>query len=196
MDGFVDDAEEDDRRVVLRTARLTLRAPRREDARAIANLANNPQVAENLSSMPHPYDETDAIAWIDRPTPRESAARFVILQGRLLIGAVGCGKLEPEADFPEIGYWIGQPYWGCGFGTEAAQAMIDHVFNTTRNRQILGSCRVTNRTSRRVLQKCGFQYFGDDMIHSRYFNSAVAVHRFRLERAIWASLKAWGAGAK
>ena len=196
MDGFVDDAEDDDRRLVLRTGRLTLRAARHDDVRTIVALANNPLVAENLSSMPHPYSESDAMAWIERPERRGAATRFVVLHGHLVVGAAGCGKLDAEADFPDLGYWIGQPYWGCGFGTEAAQAVIDHVFATTAFRQILGGCRVANRGSRRVLQKCGFQYLGDDMIQSRFFASAVAVHRFRLERSIWESLKAWGAGCK
>lgn len=185
--------ENDDEDTVLETPRLILRPPRPADAAALAVLANNPRVVENTGRLPYPYGEHDARQWIARPA-RKREARFVIAfkpPEPTLVGVVGFDRLV-DGDAPDLGYWLGEPYWGQGFATEAARAAIDFAFVTHGFKRLAAGCRVTNTASRRVLEKCGFQYCGDSMMESRYFGGTVPVRRFRFDRGIWTSLRQWG----
>ena len=107
-----------------------------------------------------------------------------------LIGGCGVGKLFGVD--PEIGYWLGVPYWGNGYATEAARAVIDHAFTALGIDKLEAGARVSNPASRRVLEKCGFQWTGVVLARIRALNSAAPVDRFRLDRGLWASLKSWG----
>lgn len=108
-----------------------------------------------------------------------------------IIGAVGYSALD-ESGPVHLGYWIGEPFWGQGFATEAAQAMVDHVFSTTPLNALAGAARVTNPASRRVLVKCGFQFSDQSMISSRGAGGPISVDRFMLDRSTWRALKRWG----
>jgi RimJ/RimL family protein N-acetyltransferase len=177
---------------VLETARLILRAPRLGDAKVIAALANDRQIAENTARIPHPYKITDAKDWIAGANKDPDGASYVItLADGTLIG--GCSLAVRDNDPPaEIGYWLGLPYWGKGFATEAVRALIDHAFGDLDHEALQSSARVTNPGSRRVLEKCGFQWTGVGLCRIRAIHSSAPVDRFRLERGIWASLKSWG----
>ena len=75
---------------------------------------------------------------------------------------------------------------------EAVHALIDHAFGDLDHEALQASARVTNPASRRVLEKCGFQWTGVGLCRVRAIHSSAPVDRFRLERGIWASLKSWG----
>ena len=83
-------------------------------------------------------------------------------------------------------------YWGKGYATEAVRALIDHAFTDLEHTALQSSVRVTNPASRRVLEKCGFQWTGVGLCRIRALGSSVPVDRFRLERGIWTALKSWG----
>ena len=176
---------------VLETQRLVLRAPQLEDAKAVAALANDRRIAENTARVPHPYRIADAESWITAAgAALEGETYLITLANRTLVG--GCGFDMRDGPVPEIGYWLGTRYWGKGYATEAVRALIDHAF-TDLGHQALQSCvRVTNPGSRRVLEKCGFQWTGVGLCRIRALGSSVPVDRFRLERGIWTALKSWG----
>ncbi|MBL4645908.1 MAG: GNAT family N-acetyltransferase [Rhizobiales bacterium] len=109
-----------------------------------------------------------------------------------IIGACRFGKPHEGYEGFEIGYWLGQPFWGQGHAADACHALIDHIFNTTNAQSIWVSCRVTNLRSRRVIEKCGFQFRESGMSHSVALGGMSPVERFVLDRQIWESLKAWG----
>ena len=158
---------------VLETDRLFLRAPKLDDAKVIAKLANNRKIAEMTALIPHPYGVDDARTWIESLSEEGRGWTFAITakaEGGALIGACGYGR-RPDDEEPEIGYWIGEPHWGKGYAT---------------------GCRVTNLASRRVIEKCGFQWTGAALFRVRALGASVPADRFRLERSIWASLRAWG----
>lgn len=179
----------DGRVPVLETARLKLRAPRREDAKAIAPLANDFRVAANTARLPHPYGIADAEQFIATANSREGEACFVVTRDGRLIGICG---IDPREEGPEIGYWFGVPYWGRGYATEAARALVDHAFDDLGYETLQSGARVSNPASRRVLEKCAFQWTGVRLTRICAINSAAPVDRFRLDRGLWASLKAWG----
>jgi RimJ/RimL family protein N-acetyltransferase len=175
--------------------RLVLRAPHAEDIDALAHLANNANIATMVSRMPHPYTAKDAADFVRRTTNGEiGKCVYAITRGDN--GTfLGCCALEPQQDehTVEIGYWLGEPYWNRGFATEAAHALIDIAFRTRNDLDHIDArCRVTNIASRRVIQKCGFQFQGTGMIQCLALGGMVAVEWFRLDRKTWMSLRSWG----
>jgi RimJ/RimL family protein N-acetyltransferase len=175
---------------VLKTERLVLRAPRLEDAKAIARLANDRRIAENTTRIPHPYRLADAEAFIAQINAGNGELALLITRDGAPIGACGLAQLEGPA--PDLGYWLGAAYWGNGYATEAARALIDHAFTARGCEALQAGARVTNPASRRVLEKCGFQWTGVGLYRIRALSSSAPIDRFRLDRGIWASLKSWG----
>lgn len=182
--------------VVIETARLVLRAPSKRDLDDIVELANNIRVAEMTATIPHPYSRADAEAWLDKVEHGLGHSLVVFAKGekRVLVGVTGFGHRGDEYN-PEIGYWIGEPHWRKGFATEATRALIDHAFSETGIEALGASCRIHNQSSRRVIEKCGFQWVGAGLNQVKSLNASVPVDRFVLERRTWESLRAWGASA-
>jgi RimJ/RimL family protein N-acetyltransferase len=176
---------------VLETARLVLRAPRLGDVKAVAALANDRRIAENTARIPHPYRTADAEDFITTANRGNDTTFLVTLAGGATIGAVGLSQLDRHP--PEIGYWLGVKHWGKGYATEAVRAVIDHAFTDRDCEAIQSAARVTNPASRRVLEKCGFQWTGAGLLRIRAIASSAPIDRFRLDRGLWASLKSWGA---
>jgi RimJ/RimL family protein N-acetyltransferase len=175
---------------VLETKRLAMRAPRLEDAKRVAALANDRRIAENVARIPHPYQVPDAESFISGANKVGGEAVFLItLRDETVIGA--CGIMLQERT-PELGYWLGLPYWGKGYATEALHAVIDYAFTDLAHDELQAGARVTNPASRRVLEKCGFQWTGVGLTRIRAIKSSAPIDRFRLERGIWSALKGWG----
>jgi RimJ/RimL family protein N-acetyltransferase len=175
---------------VLETERLILRAPRLEDAKAIATLANDRRIAENTARIPHPYRVADAEAFIAGVNVPGGEVVFLITDlDDTLLGACGVSTLDGQG--PELGYWLGVPFWGQGYATEAVRAVIDYAFTELEHEFLNAGARVTNPDSRRVLEKCGFQWTGVGLYRIRAIASSAPIDRFRLERRIWESLKSW-----
>jgi RimJ/RimL family protein N-acetyltransferase len=175
---------------VLETARLSLRAPCREDARMLATLANEFRVAVNTARLPHPYRVEEAEEFIAAANSRAGEACFVVIRAGRPIGVC---SIDPREEGPELGYWFGVCFWGRGYATEAARAVVDYAFGDLQCERLRSGARVSNPASRRVLEKCAFQWTGVRLTRIRSINSAAPVDRFCLDRGLWASLKSWGA---
>jgi RimJ/RimL family protein N-acetyltransferase len=174
---------------VLETQRLVLRAPCPDDAEDLARLINDRRIAVNSARIPYPYNVEDAEQFIAVVNRQDGEAAFLITLDDVLIG--GCGVAQSNSG-PELGYWVGVPFWGQGFATEAARAVIDHAFGTLGHEELEAGARVSNPASRRVLEKCGFQWTGVRLARIRAINSAAPADRFRLDRRLWESLKTLG----
>jgi RimJ/RimL family protein N-acetyltransferase len=180
---------------VLETKRLALRAPRLKDAKTVAALANDRRIAENTARIPHPYKMSDAEGFIAGANKAGGEAMFLItLRDATVIGACGIMLQERmgQEQTPELGYWLGVPYWGKGYATEALHAAIDYAFADLAHDELQAGARVTNPASRRVLEKCGFQWTGVGLYRISSIKSSAPIDRFRLERGIWSALKGWG----
>lgn len=173
-------------RPILKTQRLILRAPRADDAQALAALMNDRRIAENTARVPHPYTVRDAESFIDHVAKGGETAFVITLANGEMIGNCGIGRLR--ADGPEIGYAIGVRDWGNGYATEAARAIIDHAFTDLGFDELRAGARVSNPASRRVLEKCGFAWTGVVLQRVRALDTSVPCDRFRLDRAAWALL--------
>jgi RimJ/RimL family protein N-acetyltransferase len=175
---------------VLETKRLTLRAPTLKDAKAVAVLANDRRIAENSARIPHPYKLADAENFIAGANKADGETVFLIVRNGTIMGACGVAVADPNA--PELGYWLGVPHWGQGFATEALHAVIDFAFSEFEHSALHAGARVTNPASRRVLEKCGFQWTGVGLYRINAIRSSAPIDRFRLERGIWQAIKGWG----
>lgn len=145
----------------LKTERLTLRIPHPDDTDRVAKLMGDKRIVRNLGRAPYPYGRQDAVNWI--AGAREGHKRgderpFAIdLAGEGIIGASGVSMLE---NYWEIGYWIGVPYWGQGYVTEAARAVLDWAQRRLDGDGFLSGHFTDNPASGRVLTKLGFVRVG------------------------------------
>jgi RimJ/RimL family protein N-acetyltransferase len=166
-----------ERKPVLRTRRLVLRVPRFEDAKPFAMLAGDLRVAENTATISSPCSAVTARQWI-ADAILQPATYMITVDGE----AIGACSLDGCDGIPELGLWIGVPFWGCGYGTEAARSLIGRAFNDLGHKAIAACARVSNPVSRRMLEKCGFQWTGVGLRRIRAIGSSVPVDRFLLER--------------
>jgi RimJ/RimL family protein N-acetyltransferase len=179
----------------LETRRLWLRWPRQADAAAIVRLAGEKVVADMMRVIPHPYGPDDATRFVlaARAGNAEGRALQLAITPRSkpgsLIGVVGIRA--GEGGVPSLGYWLGTPYWGQGFATEAARSLVDAFFAYTDGKELVASARVINPDSARVLEKCGFAAVGSGLESFPARGGLLPVDHFRLDRRKWQSLKTW-----
>ena len=144
------------------TERLILRAPVAADAADLAELANDPGVVGMLSSWPYPYTQDHAEAWLAKVAAADPRTRvdFVIEHRQFgVMGVIGVGEAEPRR--PEMGYWLGRPFWGRGYATEAVKATLEWVKGDWRRKVVWAGHFADNPASGQVLVKAGFLYTGD-----------------------------------
>jgi len=142
----------------IKTPRLSLRPWQARDIDSLCQLANNAKVSRFLrDAFPFPYLRQDAELWVQAsidPSPGKDLA--VDFQGQL-IGGLG---IHPFADVyrhsAEIGYWLGEPFWSQGFGTEAVGGLVRWAFESLPLIRIQAGVFEGNQASMRVLEKAGF----------------------------------------
>ena len=104
-----------------------MRPFRRSDAAEFTRLAGDWAVASMTSDIPHPLSQSQAYAWL---RPGRGEVRFAIeLDGQLIGGA---GYYRRRSGAAELGFWLGRPWWGRGYATEATQAIVHYGFQTRR----------------------------------------------------------------
>jgi [ribosomal protein S5]-alanine N-acetyltransferase len=140
--------------VSIRTPRLLLRAPTLSDAPRLALLAGDYDVASMTGTIPHPYSEEMAAEWIASVLAGEEGVVFAIIRSGALIGCTGYRAFG--GDHAELGYWIGKPYWGMGYATEAVRALIVHAFEADRFDYLTVGHFSDNPASERIIAKFGF----------------------------------------
>ncbi|HEY1859612.1 MAG TPA: GNAT family N-acetyltransferase [Gemmataceae bacterium] len=149
---------------VLSTARVLLRPFRLEDAPEVQRLACDREIAATTLRIPHPYPDGAAAEWIaglaSRYEKGESVA-FAITRASdgVMLGAIGL-DITREHDRAELGYWIGRPYWGNGYCTEAARAVVAYAFDGIGLNRITAAHFAHNVASGRVMQNVGMTYEG------------------------------------
>jgi RimJ/RimL family protein N-acetyltransferase len=174
------------------TDRLILRPPTADDAEAITVLADNYKVAVMLSRLPYPYrieHARDFIAWA-RKQPADAPVLAIHLKDerQTFLGVASCERRDGEG--PELGYWLGEPYWGKGYMSEAVKAVVARAFALARHQRLVAGCRLQNLASRRILEKAGFEHVGRYDIESLLLKAKVPGHRFSLTRERWQGLNA------
>lgn len=144
---------------ILTTQRLLLRRFGEGDVPAVTRLADDITIYRNTLKIPHPYTETDARLWlsIQKEQTRTGTGVVFAITGKddgLLMGACGM-ELVADHRRGELGYWLGRDYWGKGYATEAAAAVVGWGFETLGLARISAARFSDNPTSGRVLEKIG-----------------------------------------
>ena len=143
---------------------VRLRAWTLADAPALAKLINNKKVQDNLrDGLPFPYGEEDAKAFLSAmlaSDPDQNMAFAIEADGELIgsISATRCANIHFRT--AELGYYLGEPYWGKGFATEAVRQICDYIYRNTDIIRIFAEPFAYNTASCRVLEKAGFQLEG------------------------------------
>lgn len=124
----------------------------------IQQLANNPLIAQNLKDVfPHPYGLANAEEFLNLAKQGVLGHVFGIFVNDTFIGVC---RAVPQSDIyrnnAEIGYWIGEPYWGKGYATETVQLLTAFAFNELQVLRIFAGVFGSNKASMRVLEKAGY----------------------------------------
>ena len=128
------------------------------DLISLVKHANNLNVAKNLSTkFPYPYTETDGKAFIEFATKDNPIHIFTIDINGEAVGGIG---IHPGTDVfiknAELGYWLGEPFWGQGIISNAIKQIIDFAFTTYDIDRIVARTLGTNIASQKVLEKNSF----------------------------------------
>jgi ribosomal-protein-alanine N-acetyltransferase len=161
----------------LETERLLLRPFRNADAGEFARLAGDWAVASMTSDIPYPFSPAQAVGWL-RPVRGE--VRFGIELAGRLIG--GVGFYRRPSGVAELGFWLGRPWWGHGYATEAGRAVVRHGFANPRLPSFSSAHFADNQASARVLAKLGFEPVGRGLIACAARRNEVEVVTYWLGR--------------
>jgi len=166
----------------LRTARLLLRSHEDEDLPAIVRMAGVREIAATTLNIPHPYTMEDARKFLAESRVDFSAGRAVSFAiCRLPRGELrgGAGLAISDAhQRAELGYWIAVPFWGIGYATEAARAVVEYGFVKMGLHKIHAHVFAENTASSRVLEKIGMRREGRLRDHFQKWNRFIDVDNF------------------
>ena len=153
------------RQPTLQTARLILRPLTLQDASNLSRLAGRREIADTTISIPHPYSEEQARRWItetaDLFAKRKSVVFAMESKGEgMLAGTTGLRDIDAEHLQAELGFWVAVEWWGQGYATEAARAVVAFGFEQLGLNRIYAHHMVRNPASGRVLAKVGMKQEG------------------------------------
>ena len=143
-------------------SKIILRPWQKQDAQELAAVANNRNIWNNVrDALPSPYAVMDALQWIAHVNSQQPVINFAIVCDGSVVGSIGC---QPKEDISrkniEIGYFIGEPYWGKGIATEAVKHLLDFIATRLDVVRIEAHVFAQNKSSMKVLQKNGFYLEG------------------------------------
>lgn len=171
------------------TDRLILRGFRDDDAPVIRDLAGAREVAEMTLNIPHPYLDGMAEIWMSSHEEEYESGMgivFAIIQKSTdyLIGAVGLTVSKRFAR-AELGYWIGKSYWGQGYATEAARALVKYGFEEMKLNKISATHMTRNPASGKVMMKIGMEQEGILKQHALKWDQFVDLAAYGLLAETW-----------
>jgi RimJ/RimL family protein N-acetyltransferase len=148
--------------MLLELGDLKVRSWRKDDLKAIVRHANNPKIAANLrDQFPHPYTRRDGIDFLDYAHLQEPECSFAIEYGGEAVGGVGfqMGR-DISRMSAEMGYWLGEEFWGRGFATRVVAASSEWALDNYKLTRVFATAFSHNVGSIRVLEKAGFEREG------------------------------------
>jgi RimJ/RimL family protein N-acetyltransferase len=156
------------------------------DIEVLVQIANNINIWNNLRNyFPHPYTMEEAKSWLELVDVEGATLNFAIEFEGVLVGGIG---LIPNSDVyvmsAEIGYWIGESYWGKGIATEAIRQIIEYVFYNFDIIRIYAEVFENNKSSMRALEKNGFYLEG-------VRRKSILKNGILMDDYIWVRLRPW-----
>lgn len=165
---------------------VTIRQWTPADLNSLVLHANNIRIWNNLRNyFPHPYTTETGQAWLEKNAGATPVVNFAIDLDGEAVGGIG---LILNSDVyilsAEIGYWIGEDYWGKGIATEALRQMVEYTFYYFDIVRLYAEVFETNKASMRVLEKNGFYLEG-------VRRKAVFKNNVLMDDYIWVKLRPW-----
>jgi RimJ/RimL family protein N-acetyltransferase len=170
---------------LLETERLWLRSFSEADIPELVPLIGAREVAATTLRIPHPYDETHAREYLAGNATSEDIRLAITLRaGASIVGGIG---LHPNSQdrHAEIGYWIGVPFWGQGYATEAARALVKYGFEELKLERIFATHFQGNSVSGNVLRKLGMRHEGCMRRHVLKWERFLDVELYGILRDEW-----------
>jgi ribosomal-protein-alanine N-acetyltransferase len=144
----------------LKLSKSVLREWKPGDEQSLVRNANSRRLWRNLrDAFPHPYTLADAEHWINIANPTTPIRNFAIVVDGAAVGGIGLVlKDDVFRRSAEIGYWLGEQFWGRGIVTEAVRAVTDYAFATFDLCRVYAGVFEWNLASTRVLEKAGYEF--------------------------------------
>lgn len=139
------------------TLNLVLKKPNNKDITSLIEELNNWNISKWLVEVPYPYSINDANYWIKKT--KEDEFSFNIYLNNKLIGGISISKKLGNTKW-ELGYWIGEKYWGNKYAKEACESLIKYFFTNTSNNIIYASHMKDNMKSKKIILSLGFKEIG------------------------------------
>lgn len=167
---------------ILVTRRLTLRSPLEVDSDTLFKALNNANIARNLGTLPYPYLRNHADEWISENQEGAKGCVYTIHRERL-IGSVGVHDASKKGELPVLGYWLDEPYWGKGYMTEAARAVVARAFRHYDTDAIRSYAIADNEGSLKVMDNLGFEQTGEGRVFNAVRGEELATIHTTLKRS-------------
>jgi len=149
----------------VRGRRIDLIELRREHLPEMVPLLNDRSIARGTLHIPYPYTIRDARRWLTMNSKNRRGGRALGLlivrhSDGAVVGGAGLHAFHTESACAEVGYWLGRPFRGHGYATDAVQLLLRTGFGPLRLHRIVALVFPRNRASVRVLRRCGFRFEG------------------------------------
>jgi RimJ/RimL family protein N-acetyltransferase len=169
----------------LTTTRLILRPYSEADIPELVPLIGSREVAATTGRIAHPYTERHARDFLVMASDPDKIWLAITLpsDGRQ-IGGVGL-RVDRQHQHAELGYWLGVPYWGKGYATEAAHEMMRYGFEVLQVHRICASYFRSNEASGRILKKLGMSHEGCQPEHVRKWDQFIDLELYGILRKDW-----------
>lgn len=140
--------------IELHTDNLVIKKPSENHLNSLIKELNNWNISKWLIEVPYPYSIDDAKYWVKKTKQDEYS--FNIYLKNKLIGGVSLSNQRENSKW-ELGYWIGEEYWGNGYAIEACENLISYFFSNTNNSIIYASHMKDNIKSKKIIINLGFK---------------------------------------
>ncbi len=155
-------------------------------ADAVQELASHPDVLAT-TNLPEPYPKDGAITWIEAvQEQREEGTEYpfaILNEQDTLVGVTGLRDVIDER--AEVGFWVGKPYWNCGYATAGTRQLLDVAFDELELTEVFARPLKRNGPSRRVLEKLGFTAVAEETHEHPKWTEEDPVVRYELTRPDW-----------
>jgi ribosomal-protein-alanine N-acetyltransferase len=141
-------------KIELHTENLVIKKPSEKHLKSLIKELNNWNISKWLIEVPYPYSIDDAKYWVKK-TKQDQYSLNIYLKNKL-IGGVSLSNQRENSKW-ELGYWIGEEYWGNGYAIEACENLISYFFSNTNNSIIYASHMKDNIKSKKIIIKLGFK---------------------------------------
>ena len=140
--------------IELHTDNLVIKKPSEKHLNSLIKELNNWNISKWLIEVPYPYSIDDAKYWVKK-TKQDQYSLNIYLKNKL-IGGMSLSNQRENSKW-ELGYWIGEEYWGNGYAIEACENLISYFFSNTNNSIIYASHMKDNIKSKKIIIKLGFK---------------------------------------